>query len=330
AIAPVFLDHALQTGGFARAMNGLAACLIVTGALSAAGMYRAKARLSLAQADCMAEDLDQVTRRKLWLLWLTYFGGVMAGLMVIGHAAGIAAEANAMSALWLAPAVLAICNLIGSLSGGRVADKHPPRLILILLSSVSVLALVALGFGPGLNGTLVCLGLVGFAYGGTIAAHPAYIAKRFGHRQSAAIYGRIFTAWGAAGLAGPWLAGFLFEASGTYMAAILIAACFGGVAILSALTFFGRFETRMAGLQCAVDNVLQKYSTIASKRAIPTQANDSNRGGNGPLTREDTQYDRNDEHWHELLLMGVDPVGSDHDGLFWVIDRLARIFGRTA
>ena len=45
--------------------------------------------------------------------------------------------------------------------------------------------------------------------------------------SSARIYGRVFTAWGAAGLLGPWLAGVLFDLSGDYRIALLVAAAIG-------------------------------------------------------------------------------------------------------
>lgn len=49
--------------------------------------------------------------------------------------------------------------------------------------------------------------LVGFAYGGIIATYPAAIAILFPGEDGPLAYGRIFTAWGTAGLLAPWLAG---------------------------------------------------------------------------------------------------------------------------
>lgn len=71
--------------------------------------------------------------------------------------------------------------------------------------------------------TLVALGVLGFAYGGTIAAYPAVIAKRFPGDAGPRIYGRVFTAWGAAGLFAPWAAGMLFDQSQDYTSALWVA-----------------------------------------------------------------------------------------------------------
>ena len=40
------------------------------------------------------------------------------------------------------------------------------------------------------------------------------------------VYGRVFTAWGAAGLIAPWLAGFLYDRYGGYGLAMAMAGAF--------------------------------------------------------------------------------------------------------
>lgn len=58
-------------------------------------------------------------------------------------------------------------------------------------------------------------------------------AVYYGPEQAARIYGRIFTAWGVAGLLAPWMAGLLFDSTGAYLAALL---CAAAVAIVSTTT----------------------------------------------------------------------------------------------
>lgn len=237
-LSPVLFEWALDAGGFRRAMAGLACGVMVTGILSAMAMQAAHAGFLDDASDAKEPEAAPVSSASITLLWVTYFGGVMAGLMIIGHAAGIAAEAEGARQTWLAPAILALCNLGGSLTGGSWADRYPARLTFALLSSLTVLALLALAGDPGFSFVLASLGVVGFAYGGTIAAHPAYIAKQYGRQNSAKVYGRVFTAWGTAGLAGPWLAGALYDSGGTYLSAFLIAACFGCVSVATTMVLF--------------------------------------------------------------------------------------------
>ena len=145
--------------------------------------------------------------------------------MAIGHAAGLASVAG-VAAAWVAPAIIAVCNLTGSLAAGQLMDRWSPRWLLGALPLLSVLALGALALRAAPMTTLIGLGVVGFAYGGIIAAYPAAIAKRFG-AAGPAVYGRVFTAWGAAGLAAPWLAGAIYDRAGEYNAALWVAAALG-------------------------------------------------------------------------------------------------------
>jgi OFA family oxalate/formate antiporter-like MFS transporter len=47
---------------------------------------------------------------------------------------------------------------------------------------------------------------VGFCFGGFLALYPAFTADYFGTKNVGANYGFMFTAYGAGGLFGPWLA----------------------------------------------------------------------------------------------------------------------------
>jgi len=211
-VSPALFEHGLANGGFRTAMLGLAIVLLVVGLVSAAFM-----RATRFVTSTPLQQSSEVS--VVWPMWLAYFGGVMAGLMVIGHAAGIAKALDPSKALWIAPAVVAACNLFGSLLGGKAVDRLSARAVIVGFS-VAIGAPIA----------MVALGLVGFAYGGTIASWPPVIAKRVGMDQSAKVYGRVFTAWGMAGLAGPWLAGTLYDGTGAYAIALGVAALFAGLA----------------------------------------------------------------------------------------------------
>ena len=165
--------------------------------------------------------------RRVILLWLAYFGAVLAGLMVIGHASGIDLWRRPDAAPWLAPMVIGASNLAGALIAGRLADRLPLGRLLACLALLTCGALLAISLDSGRIGTLASFAAIGFAYGGTISAYPAAIAKWFGMAQGPYVYGRVFTAWGAAGLLGPWLAGALFDAGGGYGLALGCASALG-------------------------------------------------------------------------------------------------------
>jgi len=61
------------------------------------------------------------------------------------------------------------------------------------------------------------------------------IAVRFAE-QGPRAYGRVFTAWGLAGLLAPWTAGRIFDVSGGYDAAMLVAAAVALISVACAAT----------------------------------------------------------------------------------------------
>ncbi len=80
---------------------------------------------------------------------------------------------------------------------------------------------------------------MGFGYGAIIAVYPVAIANRFG-AAGPRVYGRVFTAWGFAGLAAPWAAGAIYDLEASYTAALVVAAAISTVSALLVVRW--RFE----------------------------------------------------------------------------------------
>ncbi|MBT3436023.1 MAG: MFS transporter [Oceanospirillaceae bacterium] len=229
-ISPTLFNFILESLDFSAVMIALAVALLVVGLLSRVILTQVGATF---RTDQQGDVSTSASHRSQLLLWVGYFGGVLAGLMVIGHSAGVAAWLQPGTSPWIAPMVIAFFNLLGSLVGGRLVDKIRPGGLLAVLAVITTGALISLVMFGKEGGLFISLSVIGFAYGGTIAAYPAAIAKLFHVKDIAKIYGRVFTAWGCAGLLGPWLAGFLFDLSTDYQLALLAAACFGLVSILA-------------------------------------------------------------------------------------------------
>jgi predicted MFS family arabinose efflux permease len=223
-LAPYGFEVALAFGGFFLAMFALGSIVFFVGISAAILIARSGARYNDNQTDTGISSLPWL---RIAAIWLAYGGGVAAGLMAIGHAAGIAATAGFSG--WKAAATIAGCNLVGSLLSGWLSDKISHRRILLILPLLSAAALLTLSFLPG--ETIALLGVVGFAYGGTIATYPAAIARLFPGEDGPYAYGRIFTAWGVAGLLAPWFAGQIYDWGGSYTPALWVAA---GLGIMSA------------------------------------------------------------------------------------------------
>ena len=88
---------------------------------------------------------------------------------------------------------------------------------------------------PNPTSAIILLALIGFSYGSIIAVYPYAVAVYYGDVAGPKIYGQVFTAWGFAGLTGPWVAGKLFDISQQYALPLMIAAAF---AVISALVMW--------------------------------------------------------------------------------------------
>ena len=162
--------------------------------------------------------------------------------MAIGHATGIAVVAGLSDSLVLAaPAVIAISGIPGSLVGGVLVDRFPAKGILIALPLASAAALAGLALAETPAGVILGLAGTGVTYGALIVVYPAAVTLLFGPVAGVLVYGRVFTAWGTAGLLAPWFAGLLFDWRGDYGLSLGIAGCF---ALASAAAAVGLPKSR--------------------------------------------------------------------------------------
>jgi len=235
SVSPGLFSWAVAVGGFQTAMLGLATIFALIAPICGGLLHRSGVRFQSEDKTTVANSVP--ARQVIWL-WLGYGSGVTAGLMAIGHATGIAKVSGLQQGLWLAPVIIAIFNMAGSLAGGLLSDRIKQTTQLAVLSLVSTSALLVLALFNDIAVTMSGLGLIGFCYGAFIASFPAAVSKWFGVRAGTRIYGRVFTAWGTAGLFAPWLGGLLFDSSGDYSTALTIAAVVGGVSVVTILTTF--------------------------------------------------------------------------------------------
>lgn len=172
----------------------------------------------------------------IWLLWGGFATGAAGGLVVLGHAAGIVAEQGGSIALaGMAVSLIAVGNALGRLSSGAISDRLGPRAALVLAALTLGLGTGTLALAPGTGACVVALALAGLAYGVMATGYPVAVHRFYGADRFAFVYGRVFTAWGTAGLVAPLAAGWMFDRAGSYQVALYLAM---GAALLSALIAF--------------------------------------------------------------------------------------------
>ena len=205
----------------------------VAGAKSAPGA----AAKPVAASATPGEILRQPT---FWLLWVIYFIGSGAGLMVIGSISGMAKKSMGTAA-FIAVAIMAIGNASGRVLAGTLSDKIGRRWTLCLVLVIqAVLMGVAIPVTASKDMPAVVIvlmaAMIGANYGANLALFPSYTKDLWGLKNFGMNYGVLFTAWGVGGLVLPRLQQTLTASSGGSYTSSFITA---GVLLLigTALTF---------------------------------------------------------------------------------------------
>jgi len=229
----LILARLIQNYSLAVALNILALCFILSGILSATIMRSQGVTYTVKDDE---KAVATSARSNIGLLWISYGTSVLAGLMSIGHAAGIVQSVGGQYAvaIWGAIFIGVGSALGGFVVGWRINQSNFSK-YLIGLPVSSAAFLMLLVATTNATSAIFLLALVGFCYGSIIAVYPYAIAVYYGDLAGPKVYGQVFTAWGFAGLAGPWAAGMLFDVSQKYTLPLIIAAV---LALISALVMW--------------------------------------------------------------------------------------------
>ena len=162
-----------------------------------------------------------------YLLWVMYFIGSGAGLMVISSVSGMAKKSMGEAA-FLAVAMLAIGNAGGRIVAGILSDRIGRRwTLMIVLLCQAVLMFVAIPITGSANTPAVALvliaTLIGFNYGANLSLFPSFTKDLWGLKSFGVNYGLVFTAWGVGGFILPRLQQMLQTRSGSYTSSFVVA-----------------------------------------------------------------------------------------------------------
>lgn len=180
-----------------------------------------------------------LSKGSFWLLWLLYFIGAGAGLMVIGSISSMAKKSMGTSA-FIAVAVLAIGNALGRVVAGSLSDRIGRRRTLLIVFLVqAILMFVAIPVTGGESTPLLLVlvaALIGANYGANLSLFPSITKDLWGIRNFGVNYGILFTAWGVGGFVLSRVTQMLKASSGSYNSSFMVA---GILLILGALLTLG-------------------------------------------------------------------------------------------
>lgn len=177
---------------------------------------------SAASADFTWQEM--IRRPQFWLLWLSYFAGCTAGLMIIMNVTNIWQSPSLLEIAKTMPTVpkdlfkqvadagatavmiVAVLNALGRIAWGKVSDTFGRKNTLYAMFLYAGVIMLFMNSFTSYPLFIFGVASVGFSFGGFLALYPAVTADYFGTKNVGVNYGWMFTAYGAGGLFGPWLA----------------------------------------------------------------------------------------------------------------------------
>jgi len=164
--------------------------------------------------------------RDFYLLWLVYFIGAGAGLMVISSMNGMAKKSMGDYA-FLAVIVLAIGNAAGRVVAGVVSDRigRKATLLIVTLLQAGCMLLSIPVTQQGQYALLIVLlaTMIGFNYGANLCLFPAFIKDLCGLKHFGVNYGILFTSWGIGGFVLSRVQQMLKASSGDFRSSFVVA-----------------------------------------------------------------------------------------------------------
>jgi MFS family permease len=188
------------------------------------------------QKGCEMQRDQMLKTTSFYGLWACYFIGCLAGLMAIGIAKPVGTDVGIGAGLaTMLVGVFAIFNGFGRPVFGSLTDRLTPR-------NTAMISFVLIGFAslliwqiPTVPVYILVFVILWGCLGGWLAIAPTACGSYFGTCDYPRCYGVLFLAYGAGGIAGPQLAGFIKTSSGSYLGV------FPYVLVLAVIGFFIAF-----------------------------------------------------------------------------------------
>ena len=226
-VVPLAAAAAIDALQWRDAMRALAAAVLVVGLAATLLLKRAPvagAAAGAAQAVRIpgATLREALHDRRFWWLYASVVLAAPGMFIPFAHVSAAARDLgiDAPRAVGLV-GLIGIGSLIGRFVIGALADRIGRLLTLLLMQLSSGLALIV-WLGAGGYAALAVFALwFGLSYGGIVSLLPALCMDLFGARAVAGIIGTLYTGAALGNLAGPVLAGAVFDRSGSYAPVIV-------------------------------------------------------------------------------------------------------------
>lgn len=154
-------------------------------------------------------------------LALAMFCGTFAGLLVIGNIVPMAFSAGIKTTVAaMGVTAFAFGNASGRIIWGEIVDLIELKVVPASLFFLATALGLMLFFTARPVAFVIISFLIGFGFGACMVIHAALVATKYGSERVGTIYPFIFLAYGVAGISGPFIGGWLHDATGEYSSAL--------------------------------------------------------------------------------------------------------------
>ena len=181
---------------------------------------------------------------QFYAIWWLFFTNITCGIALLSVASPMAQDVVGMSPMAAASMVgfIGLMNGAGRIAWATISDYIGRSATYVLFFVIEILAFWQLAGVTGAFSFQVLVLLIISCYGGGFSCMPAYLSDLFGTKYLSAIHGRILTAWGAAGVAGPLVLSLIKENTNSY--AVTLYFFVGAFTVALALMLFLKYRTR--------------------------------------------------------------------------------------
>jgi MFS family permease len=178
-----------------------------------------------------------VATRTFWLIAAAQtFGSFCTQSLFVHQAAFLTDQGLPALVAATVVSIVGLASILGKTGGGWLSDFLGRETVYVLgmlcmIASVGLLFLVLIA--PAAGTAYLYGSLIGVGYSVTASLIPAVIGDRFRGPQFGSIFGTLQVANAFGGSLGPWVAGRIFDATGTYRMALVAAAGSAALALVA-------------------------------------------------------------------------------------------------
>lgn len=161
---------------------------------------------------------EMIKTGTFWIVLATYICSTTAGIMLIRSISDMAQKQIGVAATVaaLAVSISTLANFIGRLAFGTFFDKIGPFKSLYVIFSASIVALLIMATAKTWPIFILCVLLLGFAFGGSLVVFPPFTRKYFGVKNLGVNYGIMFMGYAGGSFVGPRISSYFIDTTGSF------------------------------------------------------------------------------------------------------------------